>query len=143
MLRESCEALGEGYGFATQRDDCERFELKKGLEVVKEHLLVESSSSWNREQFQTILNEAITERKEVPSIVFPRVDRFARNLEAAGYYLGMLRQNGLILYFAQEELTVDSEASTMQLLMFFIHSFKADQDWYRMSIMDTKASSCQ
>lgn len=132
MLRESCEALREGYGFATQRDDCERFELKKGLEVVREHHLVESSSSWNREQFQTILSEAIAEREEIPAIIFPRVDRFARNLEAAGYYLGMLRQNGLVLYFAQEELTVDSEASTMQLLMFFIHSFKADQDGKQM-----------
>jgi DNA invertase Pin-like site-specific DNA recombinase len=132
MLRESCEALREGYGFATQRDDCERFELKKGLEVAKEHLLVESSSSWNREQFQTILSEAIAEREDISAIVFPRVDRFARNLEAAGYYLGMLRQNGLVLYFAQEELVVDSEASTMQLLMFFIHSFKADQDGKQM-----------
>jgi len=132
MLRESCEALREGYGFATQRDDCERFELKRGLEVTKEHHLVESSSSWNREQFQTILSEAIAERAEVPAIIFPRVDRFARNLEAAGYYLGMLRHNGLVLYFAQEELTVDNEASTMQLLMFFIHSFKADQDGRQM-----------
>ena len=132
MLRESCEALREGYGFATQRDDCEKFELKRGLEVTKEHHLVESSSSWNREQFQAILSEAIAEREEIPAIVFPRVDRFARNIEAAGYYLGMLRQNGLVLCFAQEELVVDSEASTMQSLMFFIHSFKADQDGKQM-----------
>ena len=48
ILRESCESLREGYGFFTQRDDCERLEIKKELEVIKEHNLVESSSSWDR-----------------------------------------------------------------------------------------------
>jgi len=128
VLRESNETLKEGYGFANQREDCMKFETEQVVEVVKEHQLVETSSSWNREKFQKIINEAIQEREEIPAIVFPRVDRFARNLEAAGYYLGLLRQNGLTVMFAQEDLVVDNEASVMSVLMFFIHSFKADQD---------------
>jgi len=95
---------------------------------VKEHQIVESSTMWNRQKFQEVVNEAIRHRGEVPAIVFPRVDRFARNLEAAGYYLGCLRQNGIVVMFAQEALVVDSEASAMQVFMFFLHSFKADQD---------------
>ncbi len=128
VLRESNETLKEGYGFANQREDCLAFAAKSGLDMVEEHQLVERSTVWNREKFQQVIDEAIQQRGEVPAIIFPRVDRFARNLEAAGYYLGLLRQKGLVVMFAQEALTVDNEASTMQVLMFFIHSFKADQD---------------
>ncbi|MFC1938352.1 recombinase family protein [Chloroflexota bacterium] len=128
VLRESNETLKEGYGFDNQREDCLKFEIKHGLEVIKDHSLVETSSSWNREKFQKIIDEAIKERGEIPAIEFPRVDRFARNLEAAGYYLGLLHQNGLTVMFAQEDLMVDNETSVMHVLMFFIHSFKADQD---------------
>ena len=128
VLRESNETLKEGYGFANQREDCLAFAPKLGLEVVQEHQIVERSTVWNRQKFQEVVDEAVRHRCEVPAIVFPRVDRFARNLEAAGYYLGCLRQNGLVVMFAQEALVVDNEASTMQVLMFFIHSFKADQD---------------
>lgn len=128
VLRESNETLKEGYGFANQGEDCSKFEDEHRIEVVKEHRLVETSSSWNREKFRSIIDEAIQERDQIPAIVFPRVDRFARNLEAAGYYLGLLRQNGLTVMFAQEDLVVNNEASVMTVLMFFIHSFKADQD---------------
>lgn len=128
ILRESNEALREGYGFANQREDCLKFENQHGIEVIKEHQLVESSSTWKREEFDHIIQQAIADKDEIPVIVFPRVDRFARNLEAAGYYLGLLRRNGLVLMFAQENLIVDNEASAMQVFTFFIHSFKADQD---------------
>ncbi|MFH1032214.1 MAG: recombinase family protein [Chloroflexota bacterium] len=128
VLRESDETLKEGYGFANQRDDCVKFENELSLEIVKEHLLVESSSTWDREKFDKIISEAIQERVDVPAIEFPRVDRFARNLEAAGYYLGLLRQNGLVVMFSQEHLVVNNEKSSMTVLIFFIHSFKADQD---------------
>ena len=128
VLRESNEVLKEGYGFTNQRDDCIKFETGNGIKVVEEHQLVESSSTWNRAKFLSIIELAIKCKEEIPVIIFPRVDRFARNLEAAGYYLGLLRQNGLVVMFAQEDLVVDSETSLMNVLMFFVHSFKADQD---------------
>lgn len=128
VLRESNEILKEGYGFDNQRDDCLKFAAKYELEVVKEHQLVESSTAWNREKFEEIIDKAIQERDEIPGLLLPRVDRFARNQVAAGHYLFLLRQAGLTIMFAQEDLVVDNEASAMKVLMFFIHSFKADQD---------------
>jgi len=132
VLRESDEALKEGYGFVIQREDCLAFAAQRGLEVAQEHQIVETSTVWNREKFQEILDEAIRRKSEIPVILFPRVDRFARNLQAAGYFLGLLRLNGLVVMFAQEALIVDNEASAMQVLTFFIHSFKADQDGRQM-----------
>lgn len=128
VLRESIDTLKEGYGFINQREDCLRFASVNNLEVVQEHQVVESSSTWNRAKFKEIINEAVINRNEIPIIIFPRVDRFARNLEAAGYYLGELRQNGLKVMFAQEDLVVDNDTSVITVLMFFIHSYKADQD---------------
>jgi len=128
ILRESEDTLKEGYGFSNQREDCLKFENKRGLEIVEENELVETSTAWSRQKFEGIIAKAIREKSEIPVIVFPRVDRFARNLEAAGYYLGLLRQNGLKAGFAEEDLMVDNESSAMNVLMFFIHSFKADQD---------------
>jgi DNA invertase Pin-like site-specific DNA recombinase len=128
VLRESNETLKEGYGFPNQREDCLAFAATHDLEVVQEHQLVERSTVWNREKFQQVIDEAILQRAQVPAIVFPRVDRFARNLQAAGYFLGSLRLNSLVVMFAQEGLVVDKEATAMQVLMFFVHSFKADQD---------------
>ena len=132
ILRESIDSLKEGYGFDIQREDCISFAGKHGLEVVKEHQLVESSSAWKRDKFEAVIDEAIRQRDEIPAMIFPRVDRFARNLQAAGYYLGKLRLGSLIPMFAQEELRVDNETSAITVLMFFIHSFKADQDGRQM-----------
>jgi len=128
ILRESRETLTEGFGFDNQREVCEQFEAKHNLLMVKEHQLVENSTTWNRDRFEAIIDEAIMEKDETPWFILPRVDRFARNGEAAGYYLGLLRRNKVKLAFAQEDIIVSDEASAMQVLMFHIHSFKADQD---------------
>lgn len=128
ILRESEEMLTQGFGFDNQREKSLEFETKHNIEVVKEHKLVETSSSWNRDKFEAIINEAIREKHEIPWIIFPRVDRLARNIEAAGYFHGLLRRNGLKIGFAQEDLTVDDETATMNVFMVFLHAFKADQD---------------
>ena len=54
VLRESNETLKEGHGFANQREDCLAFATTSGLEVVKEHQIVESSTMWNRQKFQEV-----------------------------------------------------------------------------------------
>jgi DNA invertase Pin-like site-specific DNA recombinase len=128
ILRESDEALREGFGFANQREVSERFEAKMGYEVVVEHELVESSSTWDREKFDAIVNQAIQERREIPVTEFPRVDRFARNWEVGCYYLGLLRKHGIIIAFAQQELTVDNESSAMKAMNLLFEICKADAD---------------
>ena len=73
ILRESMETLKEGYGFSNQREDCLKFEGKRGLEIVTEHKLVETSTTWNRQKFEGIIAKAIQERNEIPVVVFPRL----------------------------------------------------------------------
>jgi len=131
ILRESQESLTEGFGFEIQRDNCFRFEGTHELTVVKEHTLVESSTTWERSKFEEVVGEAIREVREVPWVVLPRIDRFARNIEAAAYYLGLLRKNGVRIAFAQENMVIDDSSqpdAPMKVMMFFMHGFKADQD---------------
>ncbi len=131
LLRESQESLTEGFGFEIQRDTCLQFEGTRGLTLVKEHALVENSTTWERSKFEEVVGEAIREVREVPWVVFPRIDRFARNIEAAAYYLGLLRKNGVKIAFAQESIVIDDSSqpdAPMKVMMFFMHGFKADQD---------------
>ena len=131
ILRESQESLTEGFGFEIQRDTCLRFEGTYELTVVREHTLVESSTTWERSKFEEVVGEAIRELPEVPWVVFPRIDRFARSIEAAAYYLGLLRKNDVRIAFAQENIVIDDSSqpdAPMKVMMFFMHGFKADQD---------------
>jgi len=128
ILRESEETLKDGFGYDNQRDTCVHFERMNGLVNVKEHQLVESSTTWKRDDFDDIINEAIKARDDIPWVVFPRADRHARKLAATGYYVGLLLRNGLKVGFAQEDITLDDESSAMKLLMVFLHGFKAEED---------------
>lgn len=128
ILRESNETLKEGYGFANQKEDCIKFENKHDIETVKEHETVESSTTWKRDELEEIINEAIREKDAIPCVIFPRVDRHARKLAATGYYTGMLLRNGLTVCFAQQNLKLDDKSSPMDILMLFLHGFKAEED---------------
>ena len=131
ILRESQESLTEGFGFEIQRDTCIQFECARGLTVTKERTLVESSTTWERSKFDEVVREAIREAGEISWVVFPRIDRFARNIEAAAYYLGLLRKNGVRIAFAQENIAIDDSSqpdAPMKVLMFFLHGFKGDTD---------------
>ena len=128
ILRESNETLREGYGFANQREDCLKFEQAHGIEVVKEHESVESSTTWKRDRLDEIIKQAITEKDETPCIIFPRVDRHARKLAATTYYTGLLLRQGLTVGFAQQNLLIDDKSSAMDFLMLCLHGFKAEED---------------
>jgi hypothetical protein len=128
VLRESNEALKEAFGPENQRGCCQKFEEKHGLQVAKEHLSVESSSTWKRDELDDIIAEAIREKDDIPCIEFPRVNRFARNLEAACYYFGLLRKNELVVAFAFEEYIIDGHTSPMKALQLLIDAYQADQD---------------
>jgi hypothetical protein len=108
-----------------------QFEGTRGLTVAKEHTLVESATTWERSKFDEVVREAIREAGEISWVVFPRIDRFARNIEAAAYYLGLLRKHSVRIAFAQENIAIDDSSqpdAPMNVLMFFLHGFKDDTD---------------
>lgn len=132
VLRVSTEDQIKGYGFDIQWDQVSSFIKRQGL-VLPEGLVErvqETSTTWDRDRFEAILHRAVSLRKDglIEWVVFPRVDRFARNMEAAGFYLGQLRRAGLNVGFAEQNLAVTDETATITLLMFFVHEFKADDE---------------
>lgn len=132
VLRVSTEDQIKGYGFDIQWDQVSSFIESQGL-VLPEGLVErvqETSTTWDRDRFEAILHKAISLRKDglIEWVILPRVDRFARNMEAAGFYLGQLRRAGLKVGFAEQNLAVTDETSAITLLMFFVHEFKADDE---------------
>lgn len=132
LLRVSSEDQKEGYGFDIQRDDIDSFCAKHNLAVADSYYeeIQESSTTWDREKFEACLENIIElkQKGQIDWFVMPRVDRFARNLGAAGYYAGKLLRHGLKLGFAREGIVVADEKGTMNLLMFLLYGFKADED---------------
>ena len=128
VLRESDKTLAEGFGPSVQRDYCEKFEKEHSLQMVKEHLSVESSSTWKRDELEAIIEEAIREKDEIPCVEFSRANRFARNQEAAGYYYGLLRKHGLVVGFAYDDLLVDDGASVRTKRAPYEEFYQAEKD---------------
>ncbi len=132
LLRVSGEDQKKGYGFDIQRSDIDSFCAKHNLATAGSHYreIEESSTTWDREKFEDCLEEVIElkHKGEVDWFVLPRVDRFARNLGAASYYAGKLLRNGLKLGFAREDIVVADEKGTINLLVYLLYSFKADED---------------
>ncbi len=128
VLRESLDILAEGYGFDIQLDEVKRFFQEHDLVADRIVKLIENSTTWDRDEFESLVFDAIDRRFEVPWLVFPRVDRFARKADAAAYYLGLLRKAGLKLGFARENLVVTNETGSMEFLMLSFQTAKADED---------------
>jgi DNA invertase Pin-like site-specific DNA recombinase len=128
ILRESLDALAEGYGFDTQLDEVNKFLTQHDLVADRVVKLIENSTTWDREQFDLLLQDAISNRDSVPWLVFPRVDRFARKADAAFYYLGLLRRAGMRLGFARENHMVTDETTAWDVLSFGFQAAKGDED---------------
>jgi len=128
VLRESDESLREGYGFENQREDGFRFAGQHGVEIARVHEVVESATKWKREKLEDIIAEAIEEKDEIPWLIFPRVDREARNQLAGGYYIYKLVSVGLTVGIATQNLVLNRESPPIDYFMFNLHLFKAEED---------------
>ena len=128
VLRESHESLLDGYGFENQREDGFKLAAQYGVEIVKVHEVVESATKWKREKLEDIIAEAIEEKEEIPWVIFGRVDREARNQLAGAYYVYQLISAGLTVGIATQNLILHRESPPMDVFMFNLHLFKAEED---------------
>jgi len=87
----------KGYGPDVQVDEVRTYLVEAGLTEITQRVIQEESTTWNRPQFEAILDEAIDlkHRGELEVVVFPRTDRLARKWDAFGYYIGMLAGKAL------------------------------------------------
>lgn len=97
--------------------------VKQGFEET----IWEESTGWDRPKFETLLHRVIDLHREgkVDAIVFPRTDRLARLGDAFGYYLGLLRKEGLEAHFARERMKATGDALQTLLLNAYGHRYSA------------------
>ena len=128
IIRVSEEDQLKGYGPDVQADEVRAYLVEAGLTEVTQRVIQEESTTWNRPQFEVILDEAIglKHRGELEAVVFPRTDRLARKWDAFGYYIGMLRREGLEVHFAREKTVAPDDP--MQATMLFLYGAKAHAD---------------
>lgn len=126
--RESDENLLEGYGADIQEAEARSWAEKRGIKVVGVELVVETGRKWNRERFDVVIGKCIQchHAEGVKWVIFPRVDRDARNQIIFGYYLGLLCKEGMEVAFARENITTEDPAENR--LMLSVHAYKAEAD---------------
>ena len=128
IVRESDANLLEGYGADIQEAEARSWAEKRGIKVVGVERVVETGRQRNRERFDAVIAKCIQRYhiEAVKWLIFPRVDRDARNQIIFGYYLGLLCKEGMEVAFARENIT--TQDSPEELLILSIHAYKAEAD---------------
>jgi len=92
-------------------------------------VIQESASGWNRPKFEAAVNEAIElhKRGEIQVVLFPRVDRETRFLFSSVPLLNKIMGAGLEVYFAEEQLFLDS--NDPDAVQRYTDKVKAAQDY--------------
>lgn len=128
LIRISEEDQLKGYGPDVQSAETGSYLSETGLTEVARRFVQEESTTWNRPEFEAVLDEAIAMKRQgqLEAVVFPRTDRLARKWDAFGYYLGKLRREGLEVHFAREKTVAPDDP--MQAAMLFLYGAKAHAD---------------
>jgi len=128
IIRVSEEDQLRGYGPDVQAAEAQAYLSEADLTEVGSKTIQEESTTWDRPQFEGIVDEIIDlkRRGELEAVVFPRTDRLARKWDAFGYYLGKLRREGLEVHFAREKTIAPDDP--MQAATLFLHGVKAHAD---------------
>lgn len=113
IIRCSGKRQLEKYGPSVQergiRESLEYFPLGP-VELWKTIELQESASGWNRKKWETIMDDCIEIHKQGKAqvVIFPRVDRETRFLAGSFPKLLEVIRSGLLVYFSQERLLLDT-----------------------------------
>lgn len=109
--------------------DCEQ----KGLEVIKEFVIVESSTRGEREKFYEVIN-FIKKQKETINLVCDKVDRLQRSFKEMPIIDELRRSGKLILHFFVEGQILDANSNSSQIMAYQMYIMMAES--YTNSISD-------
>lgn len=100
----------------TQIRECTKFALAKGMTIVGTYEdKAKSGRTSNRPGFQKMIRDS--EKHIFDAVVLFTIDRFARNRLDAATYKAKLKQNGVTLYYAKQDLGDGPESVLFESLM--------------------------
>lgn len=133
LVRVSSREQKEGYSIDAQLTRLRKYCEQKGLEVIKEFVIVESSTRGEREKFYEMIN-FIKKQKETINLVCDKVDRLQRSFKEMPIIDELRRSGKLILHFFVEGQILDANSNSSQIMAYQMYIMMAES--YTNSISD-------
>ena len=100
----------------TQIRECQVYAKKHGMTVINVYQdKAKSGRTANRPSFQRMIRDS--ESKTFDAVLLYTIDRFARNRFDAAYYKAKLKENGVKVYYAKQDLGDGPESILLESLM--------------------------
>lgn len=133
LVRVSSREQKEGYSIDAQLTRLRKYCEQKELEVIKEFVIVESSTRGEREKFYEMIN-FIKKQKETINLVCDKVDRLQRSFKEMPIIDGLRKNGKLILHFFVEGQILDVNSNSSQIMVYQMYIMMAES--YTNSISD-------
>ncbi len=133
LVRVSSREQKEGYSIDAQLTRLRKYCEQKELEVIKEFVIVESSTRGEREKFYEMIN-FIKKQKETINLVCDKVDRLQRSFKEMPIIDELRRSGKLILHFFVEGQILDANSNSSQIMAYQMYIMMAES--YTNSISD-------
>lgn len=123
LARVSTEMQEDGYSLDAQLDRLRNYCSIKGLEIVREFTVVESSFHGKRTKFYEVVNYIKRQSKLtalVVDTVVDTVDRVQRTFNEFPMLLELVKKEKVALHFFKEGLVIDKNFKSSDLAMWQI-----------------------
>ena len=116
-IRVSSREQKEGYSLDAQEDRLKNYCVQRGLTVVKQFTVVESSTRGEREEFYNMIN-FIKKYKNPVALVCDKVDRLQRSFKEYNVLNELIEKEKIVIHFNTEQSVIAKNAKAHDKLMW-------------------------
>ena len=117
LARVSSKEQEDGHSLEAQNANLKLYAVRKGLKIIKEFTIIESSTKGERPEFRRMI-EFVKARKERIALVIDTVDRLQRSFKETPVLKELMESDFLELHFVKEGNVLSKDANSTQKLMW-------------------------
>ncbi len=119
LARVSTKEQEDGHSLEAQLANLRLYAGRKGLDIIKEYTVIESSTKGERPEFMRMI-DFIKAQKQKIAVIVDTVDRLQRSFKETPVLNEMLEKGILELHFVKEGNILSQDANSMQKAMWNI-----------------------
>ena len=116
-IRVSSREQKEGYSLDAQEDRVKNYCIRKGLTVIKQFTIVESSTRGERKEFYNMIN-FIKKYKDPVALVCDKVDRLQRSFKEYNVLNELIEKEKMVIHFQTEQAIMAKNAKAHDKMMW-------------------------
>ena len=125
LARVSTKEQEEGHSLSAQLNRLYDYCNRRGLDIIQEFTIVESSTRGERPEFQKLI-AFIKKQPHKVALVCDKVDRLQRSFREVPILENLRKSDKLVLHFISENQILDSNANNSQIMAYQIFVMMAE-----------------